>query len=855
MKKYIKYLFVVVAVCIVFGIASNTDAATTKKTTTETSKISLGDYYIVDGVNGTFVSKQSSKPDKEYTQYKYFNDHENAYCIQSGQSGPKSGQTYYLFDLYNYDRISEDDKKTVNGKISWNKVRAIRAGMIQDKIYNERNIRGNEGYTLVYAALNTYLDAADSRRKKKGKAYSNDIINAVIDEVKSTQICTETSFKNDFKSNFKVNADKYMTFNQSGNDRFYSGKVTVTMPTSYCNTGVSYKVTLNNSDAKMYTDKSLKTLFNGNISDKTSYTFYVKIPADKINAADDINVNVQAVNKTSYKAARLWFTHDEYQMVVTADKTVKSTRTVSKSGKMIIPTIEPNKYNFMIRKVDSDGNDLVGAKLKFSVYSDSGLTNQLGTCSIAPSGAKPYICSFVYERNATLADISKFYYKVSEIVAPNGYIKVDDITGSFDASGSSNLCYVVGTDGDLTATDISDCNNTYSQSGVCKVNDSYDFNVTQENCVSDVVEEGSTDPAVIRAWENKCIANGNTIVDDSKCSNVYMKETISGNSFGLSITNTKNSVNFSKQDINGNELEGATLKVCSTKPNKNGECTVARNTMDGVCSNNNADSEDTDESSDFKNCVYDRNTDTKTVDMEWVSSDTPMLWEGLAPGKYYLVETIPAPGYKLNSSVVEFNVDNEGNITSKNYDKDNNVIVIKNELNSFTISKTDVASSKELPGAQLSICSAILDDETEKYVTSNDENGECLPASVVEGGTDGVAIWTSTEEPHKISGLPAGTYYLVEKTSPDGYDTAESILFVMNNDGTLSDIEGNSLADNKLVMEDKPLEQIKTGDIILLVIGVLAVIGAGVGFVIYKNKTGGFSDNSFIGKIIKKFKK
>lgn len=823
MKKYIKYLFVVVAVCIVFGIASNTDAATT-------AKIHLGNRYWVTS-KGEY---SESYANHRGTFYKSIND-SNAYCVQAAGDAPPEGTSY---SLVGYGKVQN---------IDWNVQKAIKSAMIQKKIYE--TYQGHAGYVYVYAALNTFLNINGS------ETYHNSVIDPIIDEVKRTAVCTETQFNPSGMVNFRVSSDKFMTYSQSGNNKFYYAKVDLALPTGYCGADINYKVSLNNSNAKMYTSKSFNTEFNGNISGKNSYSFYVKIPFDKISAGDDLKVSVRATNKITYPVARLWKSSSKYQMVVTSDKSLSISRSMTRSTSMTVEPIEPNKYNFVINKVDSDGNSLSGANLTFSVYTDSGFANQVGTCSISPNGAKPYKCTINYTRDGTLAAVSKFYYKVTEITPPAGYIKVDDISGSFDATGSSNLCYVVSTDGTLTATDISDCNNTYNQSGVCKVNDSYDFNVAQESCVSDVVEEGSTEPGVVRAWENKCIANGNTIVDDSKCNNVYMKETVSGNSFGLSITNTKNSVNFSKQDINGNELEGATLKVCSTKPNKNGECTVVRNTMDGVCSNNDLEADENDTYTGFKNCVYDRNTDTKTVDMEWVSSSTPMLWEGLASGKYYLVETLPAPGYKLNSSVVEFNVDNEGNITSKNYDKDNNVIVIKNELNSLTISKTDVASSKELPGAQLSICAAEYDEESDKYVSLLDDGGECLPASVVDGGTDGKAIWTSTEEPHKISGLAAGTYYLVERTSPDGYDTAESILFVMNNDGTLSDIEGNSLADNKLVMEDKPLEQIKTGDIILLVVGVLAVIGAGVGFVIYKNKTGGFSDNSFIGKIIKKFKK
>ena len=45
---------------------------------------------------------------------------------------------------------------------------------------------------------------------------------------------------------------------------------------------------------------------------------------------------------------------------------------------------------------------------------------------------------------------------------------------------------------------------------------------------------------------------------------------------------------------------------------------------------------------------------------------------------------------------------------------------------------------------------------------------------------DGTKLtWVSTDKPHVIEGLVAGTYYLVEKIAPNNYSTAESILFTL----------------------------------------------------------------------------
>ena len=79
------------------------------------------------------------------------------------------------------------------------------------------------------------------------------------------------------------------------------------------------------------------------------------------------------------------------------------------------------------------------------------------------------------------------------------------------------------------------------------------------------------------------------------------------------------------------------------------------------------------------------------------------------------------------------------------------------EKPSVTISKQDITTKEELPGAQLTVSI----------------NGQVIDS------------WTSTDTPHVITDLEDGTYTLTEVTAPDGYEKAESIEFTVT-DGKVS---------------------------------------------------------------------
>ena len=161
------------------------------------------------------------------------------------------------------------------------------------------------------------------------------------------------------------------------------------------------------------------------------------------------------------------------------------------------------------------------------------------------------------------------------------------------------------------------------------------------------------------------------------------------------------------------------------------------------------------------------NADGEIID-EWISDGTNHIVTELPAGDYTLKEIAAPDGYVIATDI-KFTVDVYGNVTVENVDStavsDNGypLIVMVDDTTKVRISKQDVTTGEELPGATLQII---------------DENG-----NVVEE-------WVSTNEPHMIEGkLIAGKEYtLKEIIAPEGYEIANEIKFTVNADGTVTEV-------------------------------------------------------------------
>ena len=120
-------------------------------------------------------------------------------------------------------------------------------------------------------------------------------------------------------------------------------------------------------------------------------------------------------------------------------------------------------------------------------------------------------------------------------------------------------------------------------------------------------------------------------------------------------------------------------------------------------------------------------------------------------GKYYVKEIFAPDGFVTTEEVQEFTFEYAGEDQAEvSYD-----FTFENQSTTVEMTKTDLTTGKELPGAHLKVMDS-------------------------DGNT--VDEWTSTEESHVIKELVVGKEYTITETKPaDGYVTAESITFTVEN--------------------------------------------------------------------------
>ena len=195
---------------------------------------------------------------------------------------------------------------------------------------------------------------------------------------------------------------------------------------------------------------------------------------------------------------------------------------------------------------------------------------------------------------------------------------------------------------------------------------------------------------------------------------------------------------ISKTDINGNEIGGAQLKI--TGRENGAACDITPITWTSVEGEN------------------------KTVELK--------------AGTYTLHEdAVPNGGRFILASDITFTVDLDGNVKVAETDVDKVTMIDEYAIHDVIISKTGINGNK-IGGAYLKI--------------TGRESGEETDINPIEFVTE--------ENKTKTFSLKPGTYTLTETKAPEGYITADPIIFTIENNGTVK--IGETIVDSVNMADD-----------------------------------------------------
>lgn len=129
---------------------------------------------------------------------------------------------------------------------------------------------------------------------------------------------------------------------------------------------------------------------------------------------------------------------------------------------------------------------------------------------------------------------------------------------------------------------------------------------------------------------------------------------------------------------------------------------------------------------------------------------------------YYFQETKTLPGYVLDDTIHKVYISMDGTIMGQ----DVFTYQIENDYTKLYISKTDIATGEELPGAKMKL--EKIEEDGEKTL---------------------IRKWTSSKEPEYFEKLIPGEYCLTELSAPKGFKVAEAITFTVKETGEIQKVE------------------------------------------------------------------
>ena len=766
-----------------FGLLVLTMIATLVIGATKVDAENVADKLTVN--SWTYSNPPLSFPHTFYTRTSSNNRY--VYCTDYVKKTPRSGITY-----------------TKSGLVTDNGVNYIVKNAFT-------NIKKTEDYFVYQTALWIYMqDKGLMSKSSHITTFKNTVTksnSATATKIKNIVANAKKASKNDTSApTISITGVNGVTFSLDTDKKYYvSSKIKVTSSTgkydvSFTNApkGTTYKI----KDGYLYVYvlaseiSNLKTSFTINVSNsKTIYTVYNYKPSNSnyqkvavpykdvktakaslnliINKTVSIPVNkVDANTKKAVSGAELQITNSSGKVIdkwVTDGKEHKVTG-LSQGTYTLTETKAPNGYNLnnvsIKFTIDSKGNvknsdGITVTSISYLDYQALKVIKIDKDTSKAISGAKLQITnssgkvidSWVTDgKEHTITSLSQGTYTLSEKEAPEGYILNNDSV-KFIVDKYGKVTDLNGND--LIKLTITNVKNSVTIS-------KQDITTNKELPGATLVLKDENDK-VIDTWVSTTTSH---VINGLAAGSYKLTETISPKGYVIS----KETITFTIDkygkivDKNGNKIDKV---VMYNTPEKERNVIISK--------------QDITTSKELPGAtlkVLDKND--KVIDT-WVSGTEPHQIKGIAIGTYTLVEVIAPNGYILSSEEIKFTIDKDGNVLDKNNKKIDKVVMYntpKKQIN-IEISKQDITTRKELPGASL---------------------------TVVDSNNKIIDTWISSTEPHIIKDIATGTYTLTETQAPNGYVlSTEKIKFTIDKDGKITDKDGNKI--EKIVMYNKPIEE------------------------------------------------
>ena len=630
------------------------------------------------------------------------------------------------------------------------------------KKYNSKKTKKN--YYYAELAINEFLYYKETGNtvNRISSYYNTRNFNGVKDYYK-----VAVDAWNDAKKDYKISlSPSTINFKQSG-DYYVSDKITVS---STGGDTASYDVTLD-GDVK------------AEVYNKSGNSFYVRVKKSEIKTGTTSNINV-SVKATKNLDIAQKFDCGSYNQTLTPNSYMTiayATATAKVAGKI---TLKGNKVN--INKVDSETKKAVkGATLVVKNKNDK------------------EVARFTTDEKAyKLENLDAGEYTVSELNAPEGYkkssktvkftVENDDKTinvtfendkiknpveiSKKDATTSKELpgAHLVvkdeagnivdewtSTDEEHKIKDLKAGNYTLSETiapeGYRLQTTTVGFTVKGDGTTTKV--EMLNEPmknTVVKInkidSETKEYVKGATLIIKDASGNVVKEFVTDSKAFEISdlakgvytVSEVKAPIGY----IKSNEVMEFTIGQDDKTIDVNFE-----NSKEVIVNNIEISKKDATTSVELPGAHLVLKDESGNVIDEWVSTNQVHLVKDVKAGKYTLTETIAPEGYVLSEETVEFTVKGDGTVTKvvMYNTKENSPVPpapVNPDKHQVEISKQDIATKSELPGATLII---------------KDANGNEIDR------------WVSGTTPHYIE-LDCGNYTLTEVQAPIGYDLSYEVV-------------------------------------------------------------------------------